>query len=142
LLEEALALFRKAGDQRAVAWVLDDLGNLARLRGDHDRARRLFKESLRMLRETQELWGIPWVLHDLANLARIEGDDDRARALLGRALRRFQALGEQRGIASGLSLAGVLAIRRGAHADGVQLIGAGLALHRRLGTAPPPDEQK
>ena len=141
LLEQALARFRRLGHRRAIAWLLDDLGNLARLEGGYDRARTLFEESLRILREAHDPWGIPWVLNDLANLARLKGDHDEARALLDTALRGFQEIGEPRGIASGLSLAGVLEVRRGDRRRGVRLIGAGVALHRRLVSAPQPDEQ-
>lgn len=97
------------------------------------------------------LWGYPhgvWFV-DLAPLtepalapqAVASAGLRQARPLLGDALLRFREAGEQRGIASGLSLAGLLDVQHGAHRRGVRLIAAGTALHRRLGSAAQPEEQ-
>jgi len=48
---EALGLFRDQGNQRGIAGVLTNLGNLAWERGDHDRATDLHREALALYRK-------------------------------------------------------------------------------------------
>ena len=54
---EALRLFLKSGDRQGEAYSLNNLGNIAELRGDLDEAERLHNESLAIKREIGDRQG-------------------------------------------------------------------------------------
>jgi tetratricopeptide (TPR) repeat protein len=51
LLTESLALHRKAGDIRGVAWSLANLANVSSARGNYEQAKKLYEEGLALSRE-------------------------------------------------------------------------------------------
>src|SRR5436190_443773 len=57
-LEEGLSRFRDLGDRRGIAWVVNNLGNVAFGEGDYDTARARHEESLRIRRELGDRQGI------------------------------------------------------------------------------------
>jgi predicted ATPase/class 3 adenylate cyclase len=84
--EEALALFREAGDRSGIAYVLFDQGVGAGDRGDLARATQLLEEALALYQELGDHHQIAAVLHCMGDLARDHGDAARALALLEQSL--------------------------------------------------------
>src|SRR5262249_39456645 len=81
-LDEALALFRKAGDRSGIAGVLDGQAAVAWGDGDFARAMRLNEEALALYQELGDHFHIAGVLHSMGDIARDHGDAARAVALL------------------------------------------------------------
>ncbi len=108
LLEEVVVLWRHLGDERSLAWSLDDLGSVFRRHGDYERATPLYEESLAIWRDVGDAGGIGWMLHGLGVVAHEQGNHARALALYEEALVRWQEEGDLIGIAMSLDgLAGV-----------------------------------
>ena len=86
LLEESLELIRSLGNAALTAYPLKNLGHLARLQGDHDRADVLLQEALACSRDAAHGWGIADALNSLAEVAIQRGDLRSAARYLGEAL--------------------------------------------------------
>jgi tetratricopeptide (TPR) repeat protein len=72
---------------------LIDLAEVARCRGDWDRAESLLLEALVQHRERGDRWGSASALHNLGNVALSQGDANRARALFIESLALYRELG-------------------------------------------------
>ncbi|MDQ3444108.1 MAG: tetratricopeptide repeat protein [Chloroflexota bacterium] len=126
---EALHLFENEGNQRGIAAVLTNLGNLAWERGDHDRATDLHRDALSRYRGIGNDRGIAWSLSNLGMLSVLQGEPSGATGLLQEALSLYLALGDRDGIAESLEgLGGV-----GLTLDAARLLGAAEALRETLG---------
>jgi predicted ATPase len=86
LLEEALDLFREAGDDRRAARTLSELGGAAVLTGDLDRATALFEETLPVFRAAEDRRAEMVTLSNLGAVANLQGDYERGRRLTEEAL--------------------------------------------------------
>jgi predicted ATPase/DNA-binding SARP family transcriptional activator/DNA-binding CsgD family transcriptional regulator len=69
------------------------LGEVARFRGDHERATIVVEESLALHQEAGDKWGIIWSLGSLANISGDRGDDERAKQLYEEGLSLSRELG-------------------------------------------------
>ncbi len=91
--------------------MLNNLGELARMRGDYRAAAEHYHASLRLLEDTDRRSDIPRLLHNLGYVALNAGDAGSARDYFRRSLDRFHPQ-QPRGVAEALSgLAAVAAIR-------------------------------
>ena len=91
--DQALALFREAGDRAGIAWVIVSRGGNAWFRGDYAQATQLLEEALALYQQIDQHDGIARALHDLGNVARDSGDGARASQLLGESLAVCQSEG-------------------------------------------------
>jgi Tetratricopeptide repeat len=73
-LNRSLSLYRDLDDRRGVAEVTDDLGGVARERGDYTQARMLHEESLALWRELGDEHGIAGSLYYLGLVAWLNGE--------------------------------------------------------------------
>jgi predicted ATPase/transcriptional regulator with XRE-family HTH domain len=131
--EEALSLFRAAGDHRGTSWALNDLANIMDERGDYARAGALYEESLAVSREIGADWEIACALHNLGLLAQHGDDNDRAAGLLHDALAIYERLGDEVARARTLDAAAQVARGRGELDRALALGEESLALRRRFG---------
>ena len=72
--EESLGLRRELEDSRGTALTLNNLGIVAQLRGDYDRAVALLEESLALFRALGDEWGVALSLLTLGSMAQWQGD--------------------------------------------------------------------
>jgi predicted ATPase len=91
-IEESLALFRKAGDDRGVAVLLHRLGIATLVRGGKG-ARELFEESLDLFRRTGSRRGEGEAIGSLGYLAHEEGDSAQALELFRQSAEIVAPLG-------------------------------------------------
>jgi predicted ATPase/transcriptional regulator with XRE-family HTH domain len=85
LLDEALELYVRLGDQRFAARAHVYQGHLALLRGDTERASDLFCQSVRRFNQVGDQGGIAEALEGLAAVSAATGSMDQAALLLGTA---------------------------------------------------------
>src|SRR5215217_1701744 len=92
--DEGLELSTQAGSSSlGTADFKNILGELARLRGEHQRAARLVQDSLALHQEAGDKLGIAWPLGNLANVAGDRGDHERAKQLYEEGLALSRRLG-------------------------------------------------
>ncbi|MCS7197191.1 MAG: tetratricopeptide repeat protein [Candidatus Bipolaricaulota bacterium] len=136
LLEESLALYRAAKDNRGVALALGNLGIIAFARGDYARATKLHEESLEHFRQLHDKIGIASALSELGNVALYQNDLERAERLLEESLALSRAAQDDQGIALALRRLGAVLFQKGERARAKALLQESLELYRGLGAVP------
>jgi hypothetical protein len=134
-------MFRKAKDERGVAWTLNYQGDVAREKSDFVAARSFCEQSLAAFRQLRDGWGIASTLSDLAGLCSDQACNAEARRLYGQSVKLFQELGHKRGIARVLECLAADAAAQSNSELSLHLAGAAAALRHRLGTPLTPAEQ-
>lgn len=120
---DALAIVGPSANTIESAAALWGLGYVALWRGEHDRARRLFKRQQRIAERSQNRYGIAQCISGLADVARMEKDYDRAERDYRRAIEIFDAIGSKDGQIGRLNRALVL-MARGDTLEGRRIIDA------------------
>jgi non-specific serine/threonine protein kinase len=136
LLEESLELIRSLGNAALTAYPLKNLGHLARLQGDHDRADVLLQEALACSRDAAHGWGIADALNSLAEVAIQRGDLRSAARYLGEALPLYWDVKDTFCIAIALGDLAVVSRMNGQPEQAARLLGAEEALRERIGSPP------
>jgi tetratricopeptide (TPR) repeat protein len=113
LLTGGVALHRKAGDLRGVAWSLGDLANVSSDRGNYEQAKELYEEGLALSRRLggAELLGA--YLISLGYESLLEGEPERAIALNEEAAELFRKRGRRGGLHQALDNLGWATLLRG-----------------------------
>jgi len=93
-LSDALVLAGRAGEQRLIGMIQQNLGIVADIRGNPAAALAHYRVALRVLEETKDPQAICWVLNNLGYLLVREGDFDEARDAFERALGLARARGD------------------------------------------------
>src|SRR5439155_3124709 len=78
---ESLRIRRDIGDRWGMVSSLNNLGNIARLRGENVDAANLYEEALKIAHELGDEWAATILLNNLGELARMRGDRSGAREL-------------------------------------------------------------
>jgi predicted ATPase/DNA-binding SARP family transcriptional activator len=131
--EEALDLYRRAGDRWGVAYALAELGLAAWELGESDRARACFNESLTLRRDLDDRWGVATTLSYLGFAAVAEGSLDEAEAAYEQSLAWFRGQGDDSGAAVVLVWLGGLAGLRGELGPAEELLRQSLELAEPIG---------
>ena len=134
-LEEALAIEREIGDERAIARELNSLGAVHRNIGDHDPAEALLTESLMRRRRMGDVAGIATVLTNLGILAIDRGRPEEAIGMLEEALEIDRASGATGGVAYSSSALGAALLRDGRRDEALRLLASGLGAFHELDDA-------
>ena len=98
MLEEALPLFRKIGDQTGVARVLWGIGNALFFGKEYAVARPVLEEAVALNRKLDDQFGLGWSIHTLGLVTLNLGDVQRARASWIEAMHLFAAAGDVPGM--------------------------------------------
>jgi predicted ATPase/class 3 adenylate cyclase len=93
--EASLALHRRLGDQRSVAYAANNLANAALQLGDHARARSLYEEAITLTREMGDVRGAAFGSINLADVLAREGDVVAAQDLQEEILVSIRQLGDR-----------------------------------------------
>jgi tetratricopeptide (TPR) repeat protein len=131
--EESLSLYRGLEDQRSIAAVLTQLGEVVWKQGDFARSIALTEEALALYRRLGDLQGIARSINDLGMVATRRGEHARARALLEESLALRRQLGRTRELAASFVNLGVLARDEGDYPRAATSYEEGLAVLRDLG---------
>jgi predicted ATPase/DNA-binding SARP family transcriptional activator/DNA-binding CsgD family transcriptional regulator len=133
LHEEGLALYRRLGDRKGVAYSLTSLGALAYALGDLERAVALTEESLEIKGELGDEKGLMSSRNNLGEMLQTAGDLAGAQALFEENLRLERESGEEWGTAISLLNLGTLAVDQGEPLRAETLLLEALRVWIRLG---------
>jgi len=141
LAQEALDKFRELGDKPGAAWALNMLGELARVDGDIETAKRYYEECLETVKETGERMREAIQYENLGVVAYHQDEPEVAARLIKQGLTLFRELGTPYGLATALgSLAGpVAALGRPRRA--ARLLGASATQLESIGVDQQPADQ-
>ena len=133
LLQKSLAIFRRLEEPGQIAFTLNYLGAVARLRGEYEKCKELWAESLSIYREIGDRWGVAWTLNFLGHLAAEQADYLEARQFLQESLAIHQEMGNQRGMAGALNGLGYTLYLLGEYEEARTLLQEALAIRREVG---------
>ncbi|WP_394793418.1 ATP-binding protein [Armatimonas sp.] len=133
LFEESLAIRRKIGDRKGIAYSVQGQGFVTSDQGDYATSRALLEESLPIHREIGDQWGVAVVLNRLGLVAHEQGDYSAAHALYEESLSIRREIGDQWGIANSLSALGVVAYDQSNYSAARALCEESVSIQRELG---------
>jgi ATP/maltotriose-dependent transcriptional regulator MalT len=131
--EEALPLFREAGEDGFAAQTHTFFGMAMLREGDHEGARRRFEEGLTLARSIGDRMGIVIALFNLAQLALAGGDYDAAARGFAEGIVPSQELGDRQNVAHILEALGMVSGAKGEALKAARLLGASEALISAIG---------
>ena len=130
------------GGHDGIAWLLRNLGRVAHIQGDDDRAVGLLEASVAWFRKVRNSLGLAWALHHLGVATLAQGNHTRAAILLHEALFLQQtATSIKTQILESLEGFAQLASAQGRTARAAQLLGAADGLRVASGMLRPPGER-
>jgi tetratricopeptide (TPR) repeat protein len=130
LYEESLGHFRRVGDQNAVAFTMDGLGELALSVGDPARATALFEEALPLARVHGTPVSVNGLICGLAKAHMQLGRLDEAAALVEESLAIAHEIGNPNHVAFALGMLGKIAALAQEWDKAQELLEQGLAITR------------
>ncbi|MFN3265896.1 MAG: BTAD domain-containing putative transcriptional regulator [Deinococcales bacterium] len=105
-LERAREMYIALGDNNSLGICFNDLGIVAALQNDIDKAKELFENSLSLKREAGDKQGIAYAIGNLGVIAGMQKDYALERVLQTESLHLKHELGDKQGIANGLQSLG------------------------------------
>jgi len=133
LYEESLALSRKAGDRRGIAYSLLNLVIVSSDQGDHERTTALFNEGLALCRESGYVALLAEYLVSMGYEFLLRGDYKRATALNEEAAALLRERGHKGGLEFALDNLGWAALLRQDYERAMEMFKESLVLCRKLG---------
>ncbi len=131
--EEALALFREAGDHGQAARTLAELGTLAVITEDYERATELYEQTIPVVRAAGDQRTLMVALANFASIANLQGDHDRAREVGEEALSLARRSEAKDVIAALLHNLARVALAQGRAEHAGRLFAESLAIGQELG---------
>jgi predicted ATPase/DNA-binding CsgD family transcriptional regulator len=141
IVEEGLASFRELDHQPGIAQALNVIGEIARVSGDDDRAKRAYEECLAVCQQTGEGRRMCFMYFGLSHIAQHEKDHERALDFGRRGLRLARERKDANEMADGLAvLAGAFSLL-GRAQGAARLLGASEAASERVGAFHHPSDR-
>ena len=131
---DALALYRRCGDDRGVGHAVNCLGVIALRRDQLEAATRLFYSALTVFRRLDDAWSIAVTATNLGWIAEVQGELAEAKAWYEESRHRWDSVGDEHGAARALAGLGRVARRRGDASAGRAFLERALAELHRLGS--------
>ena len=132
--EEGLEIIQQLGDEQGIATSHNNLGLVARISGDLDRAANLFTSALDNYRLREDRRGIAAASSNLAIVSRHRGERERALALALEALRLYTDLGFYEGQLDCLEAIAAVAADEGDPERAFRLLSVTTRVREELGT--------
>jgi tetratricopeptide (TPR) repeat protein len=141
LYERSLALIRELDDVHMLAVSTSNIGCLAMMDGDYDRAEALSREGLELHERAGRRDGMQQPLFNLGAIALLTGRHDEAQELFERGVELSRELGFLSGIAYSVEGLAAVAAARGDGRRAAELLGAADTAGERSGVHLEPFEQ-
>ena len=117
-------------EDRAVAFVLYDLGAMARSQGNYDQAAKMLEEAVTLFREIGNKWGLSTVYYGIGEVAWARGEYEQAARMFEDSLALSRELDAKFSIALALYGLGKVAQSRGDHESAEKLHREALTIRR------------
>ena len=130
--EEALPIFRAAGDHRSAAYALRRLASVAIDRADHERAADLLDQIEEILATAGNRWDAAFARYLAGRLALARDRDEEAMREFAAAAEAFRTVGDRGYVAAALAYRGMAAVSRGDLGAARTAYAASLALAHEL----------
>jgi tetratricopeptide (TPR) repeat protein len=134
-LNQAYPLFIDIGEEWGLSFVLNNLGEVARVQGQYDQAHEYYKQSEALLRTTGDQGDLARFVHSLGYVALHHENYKQAEAQFMESLSMFRKLGNKRGIAECIAGLAGLRAKQGKLDSAAQMLGAAEALLGKSGAA-------
>jgi predicted ATPase len=131
-LQESLEIWRKLGDERGTAIVLNNLAWIACHRGELAAAQTLSQEALALHRQTGDLRGEAVALNNLSWVAFFRSDFAQALSLQEQSLALRRKIGDEKGVAFALSVLAQFEEPRGNYQQAMSRLDESRRLNQRL----------
>ena len=132
-LERSVELFRRAGDQSALAYGLNNYANVLNVHGEDEQAGSLYAESLEIQRKLGDPHGISAVLNNLGVLAERRKDLSGARQLYEEALQVCRRQDNTHGVSVCLSNLSTVARDEGRMDEATDMLQEALEIEETIG---------
>lgn len=110
---QALTRYQEAGDERGMAFSLNNLAVQLFTQGQEEQAEKLLADALALYRALGDAWGIAFVLTNIGYFAQQRGALETSREALNESLAQYRVAGDSEGITAALILLGHNARERG-----------------------------
>ena len=110
-----------------------NLGILAQLRGNYEKAETFYRESLKIEQEIGDQAGVSMSLHNLGILAQDRGNYEEAETFYRESLKIKQKIGDQAGVSISLHQSGMLAQLRGNYEEAETFYKESLKILQKIG---------
>jgi len=141
LMAEGASLMSESGDRWISAMAQLGMAMGAKVRGDHEDARRRFGSMAPLFQELGDRHRLNMIRSELAHIDREEGQLDKAEAAYRETILQWKRLGHRAAVAHQLESFAFIAQSRGEDARAARLYGAAEAIRERIGIAMTPIEQ-
>ena len=131
--EQAVVLFRDAGEAREAARTLNYLGSAAFQRGEYAKAAAWWEENLSIYRQRDDAVSIAAALHNLGTVAYYRGQYDHAATLMEESVALKRTRGNAFGYGLGLEMLGYIAVSQGRLERAQEHFEEAMEAHRGLG---------
>ncbi len=134
-LDQAMAIGENVNEGWLDSFALNNRGEVARVQGRYDEARRYYLQSEALLRQMGDVGDLARLVHTLAYIAQHQGDIGEAEARFRESLAMFLKFGNRRGVAE--CLAGLAGLRAelGLPRRGAALMAAAAKIQDESGAA-------
>ncbi len=132
-LEQALRLYRKAGNIWGEANCIEKFGDIALRRSHHDEAQSRYAEALPLYRRVGNIVGEANCILSLGDIALRRSQHDEAQSRYAEALPLFRRVGNVLGEANCIACLGDIALQRSQHDEARARYAEALPLYRRVG---------
>ena len=129
----ALALYWEKGDEKSVAAILNNIGEIQRKQGRYGEAMRRYEESLAIKRRLGNQAGVAATLNNIGLIHESQGRYGEAMRLYEESLAIKRRLGNQAGIATTLNNIGGIHNDQGRYGEAMRQYEESLVIDRRLG---------
>jgi tetratricopeptide (TPR) repeat protein len=141
LMAEGATLMADSGDRWISAMAQLGMAMSARVRGDHEDARKRFSSMGPLFQELGDRHRLNMIRSELAHIDRYEGQLDKAEAAYRETILQWKRLGHRAAVAHQLESFATIAHARQDGLRAARLYGAAEALRERIGIAMTPIEQ-
>jgi tetratricopeptide (TPR) repeat protein len=133
---KAEVLFQTKGDEKNLAWSLNNMGNVHFSQGRRAEAMKFYEESLALRRKIGDELGVAMTLGNIGIVHGQEGRYADASRCYEESLGISRKLNDEPGVAMTLGSLGILNGRQGRHEEAKRHFEESLAISRKLGDAP------
>src|SRR5262245_15344913 len=131
--QEALELYRRAGDRRLEGSTLSNIGEVYQLIGEMQKALEKYNEALPLMREVGDRMGEASTLSNISSVYLLLGDTRKALEKYNEALPSIREVGDRMGDGSTLSNIGVVYLSLGEMQKALEKFNEALPLRRAAG---------